>query len=62
MTCFTSSTVKKWRETSSIMPRHAKRGRSVTRPAGAVHALAIRIGLCSASMPAGRSCRSVCTP
>ena len=34
MNCFTSSTVKKCRATSSIAPRHAKRGRSVIVPGG----------------------------
>src|ERR687894_620473 len=57
MYCFTSSTVKKCRATSSIPPRQAKRGRSTRRPGGTDQALAILIALCSASMPAGNSCR-----
>ena len=40
MNCFTSSTVKKCRATSSIAPRHAKRGRSVIVPGGTLHAAA----------------------
>jgi hypothetical protein len=62
MYCFASLTVKKWRDTSSIEPRHAKRGRSTTVPTGIVHAFAARWPLSSASIPGGRSWRTVCTP
>ena len=61
MYCFTSFTVKKCRATSSIAPRHSNRGRSVIWPAGTVHC-ARRPKLICDSIPAGRSCRSVCVP
>jgi hypothetical protein len=63
MYCFTSSTVKKCRATSSIAPRHANLGRSVICPAGTVHtAAARRPKFSSDSIAAGSSCRSVCIP
>src|SRR5688572_19668984 len=59
MNCFTSSTVKKCRATSSMEPRHPKRGRSAMVMAGIVH---VPPSLMSDSIDGGRSCRSVCTP
>ena len=55
----TSSTPKKCRATSSIVPRHANRGRSWIVPRGIRHGPGCRT---SASIVAGRSCRSVWLP
>src|SRR5688572_3700963 len=59
MNCFTSSTVKKCRATSSMEPRHPKRGRSAMVTAGIVH---VPLSFMSDSIDGGNSCRSVCTP
>ena len=59
---FTSSTEKKWRATSSIAPRHGKRGVSRMCTAGSVTGRGRWNITASYSPQDGSNWRSVCTP